>query len=230
VTKIRNTDMRLIIIGCEYAGTTTLTDNIGAWVERSMGGQMPKHDHWKIPEISHRPHTREENEAFLALSPALQECFQRYHMEYHLAESFYRGAHHVMVGFHIDEAVYAPHYYGYGGPDEYSDRAMSARFIEGQILDIAGDTVLVHLKASPETIRERMKKEPRESGLVKDDDIDYILQRFEEEYARSFLRQKIQIDNTDLTPEQALARFVEEIQPHLSEADRARILTRTLPA
>ena len=89
--------MRLIITGCEYAGTTTLADNIGVWVERSMGGQMGVHDHWKIPELSHRPHTREENEAFLALSPALQECFQRYHMEYHLSESFYSGAHHVLA-------------------------------------------------------------------------------------------------------------------------------------
>jgi hypothetical protein len=222
--------MRLIIIGCEYTGTTTLAGNIAAWVERSMGGSMPSHDHWKIPEISHRPHTREENEAFLALSPALQECFQRYHMEYHISESFYSGAHHTMVGFHIDEAVYAPHYYGYGGPDQYSDRALSARHIEGQILDIAGDTVLVHLKASPEVIRQRMKEESREHGLVKDEDVEYILQRFEEESVRSFLRQKIQIDTTDLTPEQTLARFVEEIQPHLSEADRARILTRNLPA
>ena len=222
--------MRLIIIGCEYAGTTTLSDNIGAWVERSMGGHMPVHDHWKIPELSHRPHTREENEAFLALSPALQECFQRYHLEYHISESFYSLAHHVLVGFHIDEAVYAPHYYGYGGPDQYSDRAWLARRIEGHILDIARDTVLVHLKASPAAIHERMQKEPREFGVVQDADVEYILQRFEEEYTRSFLRQKIQIDNTDLTPEQALARFVEEIQPHLTEADRARILTRNLPS
>lgn len=221
--------MRLIITGCEYAGTTTLADNIGVWVERSMGGQMGVHDHWKIPELSHRPHTREENEAFLALSPALQECFQRYHMEYHLSESFYSGAHHVLVGFYIDEAVYAPKYYGYGGPDEYSDRALSARKIESHIMRIAGDTVLIHLRASPEAIRQRMQKAPRKFGLVKDEDIEYILQRFQEEYKRSFLRQKIQIDNTVLTPEQTLAAFVERIQPHLSEADRARILTRNLP-
>ena len=222
--------MRLIITGCEYAGTTTLANNISAWVERSMGGQMPTHDHWKVPELSHRPHTREENEALLALSPALQESFQRYHMEYHLQEDFYSGAHHVLVGFHIDEAVYAPHYYGYGGHDEYSDRAWSARHIEGRILQIAQDTVLVHLQATPAAIRARMHEEPRKFGVVKDADVEYILQRFEEEYRRSFLRQKIQIDNTELTPEQTLASFVEQIQPHLSEADRARILTRNLPA
>ena len=222
--------MRLIIIGCEYAGTTTLTDNIGEWVERAMGGKMGKHDHWKLPEVSHSPHTKEENEAFLALSPSLQESFQRYHMEYHLSSSFYNAAHHVMVGFHIDEAVYAPYYYGYGGHDEYSDRARSARRTEGEILELANDTVLIHLKASPDAIRERMKKEPREFGLVKEKDVEYILQRFQEEHTRSFLRQKIEIDNTDLSPEETLAKFIEEIQPFLTEADRARILTRTLPA
>ena len=221
--------MRLIIIGCEYAGTTTLVDNIGEWVGRAMGGKMGKHDHWKLPEVSHSPHTREENLAVLALSPSLQESFQRYHMEYHLSPSFYGGAHHTMVGFHIDEAVYAPKYYGYGGHDEYGDRARSARRTEGEILEVARDTVLVLVKASPEVIRQRMAAEPREFGVVKEPDVEFILQRFEEEYNRSFLRQKIKIDNTELTPEETLARFVEEIQPHLTQADRTRILTRTLP-
>ena len=109
------------------------------------------------------------------------------------------------------------------------DRRLSLA-TEGEILDLAHDTVLVHVKASPEAIRERMKAEPREFGLLKEKDVEYILQRFEEEHKRSFLRQKIEIDNTDLTPEETLARFVEEIQPHLTEADRARILTRSLPA
>ena len=222
--------MRLIIVGCEYAGTTTLVDNIGSWVERSMGGNMGKHDHWKIPQVSHSEHTREENLAFLALSPNLQESFQRYHMEYHMSRSFYSDPHHVMVGFHIDEAVYAPKYYGYGSHDDYGDRARSARRIEGEILEVARDTVLVLLKASPETIRERMAAEPREFGLVKEEDIEFVLQRFEEEYTRSFVRQKIEIDNTDLTPEETLAQFVERIQPHLTDGDRSRIQTRNLPA
>ena len=90
--------------------------------------------------------------------------------------------------------------------------------------------MLVHLKASAEAIRERMKKEPREFGVVKEEDVEYILKRHDEEYERSFLRQKIEIDNTELTPEQTLAKFVEQIQPHLSAEDRTRILTRNLPA
>ena len=222
--------MRLIIVGCEYSGTTTLVDNIGAWVERSMGGTMGKHDHWKVPEVSHSAHTKEENLAFLALSPALRESFQRYHMEYHMSRSFYADPHHVMVGFHIDEAVYAPLYYGYGAPEEYGDRQRSARRTEAEILEVARDTVLVHLKTSPEVIRKRMAAEPREFGPLKDKDVELVLKRFEEEYTRSFLRQKIEIDNTDLTPEETLAKFVEQIQPHLTDGDRSRIQTRNLPA
>ena len=77
------------------------------------------------------------------------------------------------------------------------------------------------------SVRERLVDE---AIAVKEEDIEYILQRHEEEFRRSFLRNKIEIDNTELTPEQALAEFVEAIQVHLTEADRARILTRNLPA
>ena len=74
-----------------------------------------------------------------------------------------------------------------------------------------------------------MKAEPREFVLLKEKDIQHVLHRFAEEYDRSFLRQKFEIDNTDLTPEETLADFVAKIQPHLTEEDRARILTWKLP-
>ena len=79
-------------------------------------------------------------------------------------------------------------------------------------------------------VQNQLRAEPREFGLVKEEDVEFILDRFAEEHKKSFLRQKIEIDNTDLTPEETLAKFVEAIQPHLSQADRARILTRNLPA
>ena len=221
--------MRLILIGCEYAGTTTLIGKIGKWVERAMGGRMGIHDHWKIPQVSHAPHTIEENEAFLALSPSLQESFQRYHMGYHLSPSFYGDAHHTMVGFHIDEAVYAPLYYGYGGPGEYADREMHARRTDGEIMEIAPDTVLVLLKASPDAIRQRMKADPHEYALVKEKDIELVLDMFAQQYERSFIRNKFELDSTGKTVEETLAEFVEQVQPYLLERDRLRILTRNLP-
>ncbi len=221
--------MRLIMVGCEYVGTSSLIQEISGWVERAMGGKMGIHDHWKAPQLSHAEHTKEENEGFLALSPNLRESFQRYHMEYHLSPSFYHDADHTMVGFHIDEAVYAPLYYGYGAPNEYGDREQAARTTEASLLEIARDTVLILLKASPEVIRARMKADPHANALVTDGDVEKVLAAFEDQHTRSLLRKKIVIDNTDQTVSESLADFVTQIQPFLTHADRSRILTRNLP-
>ena len=217
--------MRLILIGCEYSGTTTLANAISKWATDTMGGRMGFHDHWKIPHISHDPHTDEENEQFLALSPHLQEEFQRYHLEYHLGPSFYQDAHHNMVGFHIDEAVYGSLYYGYGGDDEYGDRRRLARLIEHRIMELAPDTVLILVKASPEVIARRMKESPHPLGLLQEKDIGRVLRRFEEESQRSLIRNKFTLDTSTSPVEETLAQFVLEIEPHLTEADRLRILT-----
>ena len=221
--------MHVILTGCEYVGTTTLGWAISRWAKGVMGGHHWFHDHWKIPEVSHQPHTREENQGFLALSANLRESFQRYHMEYHLQPGFYGSPHHVMVGFHIDEAVYAPLYYGYGEPGEYGDRESAARTTEAALLEIARDTVLILLKASPEAIKARMKAEPHENALVKDGDVEKVLAAFEDQHTRSLLRKKIVIDNTEQTVAESLADFVTQIQPFLFHADRSRILTRNLP-
>jgi hypothetical protein len=150
-------------------------------------------------------------------------------MRYHLSPSFYADAHHTMVGFHLDEAVYAPLYYGYGGPGEYADREMNARRTDTEIVEIAPDTALVLLKASPDALRERMKADPHENTLVKEKDIEKVLDMFEQQYGRSFIRIKFEIDNTDKTVDETLVAFVSQIQPHLLERDRLRILTRNLP-
>ena len=128
--------------GCEYAGTTTLGLAISGWVENTLGADFGFHDHFKIPHVSHPPGdskeendkayadwsagkgpdptrmglTTDEQELFLALTPNLQEMFQRYHLDYHLQPSFYAAPHHNVIGMHVEEAVYAPLYYGYGGP------------------------------------------------------------------------------------------------------------------
>jgi hypothetical protein len=217
------------LVGCEYVGTSTLIQEIGGWVERAMGGKMGIHDHWKAPQLSHAEHTKEENEGFLALSANLRESFQRYHMEYHLSPSFYHDADHTMVGFHIDEAVYAPLYYGYGESGEYGDRESAARSTEASLLEIARDTVLILLKASPEAIRARMKADPHTHALVKDGDVEDVLAAFEDQHTRSMLRKKIVIDNTDQTVAESLAEFVTQMQPFLTHEDRSRILTRNLP-
>ena len=89
--------MRLILIGCEYSGTTTLASAVFKWVNDSMdGGMLLFHDHWKIPFTSgHQEHDpplsldEEEQEQVLALSPKLKEMYSRYHIYYHVHH--YRG-------------------------------------------------------------------------------------------------------------------------------------------
>ena len=48
--------MRLILIGCEYVGTTTPAYAIDHWMEATIGARFPLiHDHWKIPHTSGHP-------------------------------------------------------------------------------------------------------------------------------------------------------------------------------
>ena len=242
--------MRLILTGCEYSGTSTLAYAITKWARSVRGGDFGFHDHWKIPHISHPPYktqeesygrfsawaegcgedptevglTDEEQKQFLALTPNIKEMFQRYHMDYHLQPAFYSYDHFNVVGMHIDEAVYAGLYYGYGGDGQYANRKVMARHIEERILVLAPDTVHILLKCTPEVIRERMKEHPHKNGLLQDKDVEFVLQRFEEEYDRSLIKNKFAIDTSAATVEQCLAEFVENMEPLLTDADRTRIL------
>ena len=44
--------MRLLIVGCEYSGTTTLAIAIGKWSKRILGVDWSAHDHGKKPHVS----------------------------------------------------------------------------------------------------------------------------------------------------------------------------------
>ena len=95
------------------------------------------------------------------------------------------------------------------------------------------DFILVLLKARHEVIKQRMRDEPkprdqkgRRPGLLKEADVEYVLQRFDEEFGRSLIRKKFTIDNSLLTPEETLSEFVWKVQKYLSPSDRSRILTR----
>ena len=51
-----------------------------------------------------------------------------------------------------------------------------------------------------------------------------MLRRYEEAVANSTLRHKITLDTSEATVEETIAEFDRKIEPHLSEADRSRIL------
>lgn len=217
--------MRLILTGCEYAGTTTLVNNICDWLGRAMGTPASPHDHFKFPDLSHAPLTADEQQQLLGLSPLLKEQYQRYHVDYHVGDQFYReAAHHIVVGLHFDEAVYAPLYYGYGGVGAPFDRRLLARQVESRLMEVAPDTVVVLVKASAEVIAQRMREAPHPHGLVREEDIESVLGRFEDEYNQSVLRLKFELDTSEATPEETLAEFQRQIAPYLSDGDRLRLL------
>ena len=226
--------MKLILVGCEYSGKTTLQLLISAWLQRITGSHRPFfHDHFALPSGERPPinsqYPVEIQEEVMALSPKLKEMFQRYIIEYHLGSSFYDYPDHGLVGFHIEEAVYAPLYYGYGGPGEYADRRVLARSVEAHIMENAPDTVLVLLKASAEVIAKRMRENPRPKGLLQEQDIEYVLQRFEEEYNSTLIRNRFILDTGEATIEDTFSEFVTNIQLHLTDEDRLRILGAATP-
>ena len=48
--------MHLVLIGCEYSGTSTLALAISNWAKEAFGvGGFGFHDHWKIPHLNHPP-------------------------------------------------------------------------------------------------------------------------------------------------------------------------------
>ncbi len=217
--------MRLVLAGCEYADTTTLVNAIVKWGESAMGGTFGLHDHFKIPHLSHEKLTLDEQAGILALSPNVLKMFQRYHVDYHLSESFYSDPHHIIIGLHFDEAVYAPRYFGYGMKDVYGDRGRFYLAVEHRILKMAPDTVLVQVKANPDVIARRMKTDPYENQVVREEDIEPVLAGFEEIYERSVIPRKMALDTSTATVEETLAEFLTEFKPRLSETDRLRMLT-----
>ena len=225
--------MHLALTGCEYSGTTTLAAGISRWAERAVGRKYHFHDHWKIPHLRHGL-PEEEQEQILALSPYLKESYQRFHMADHMQEEYYllgaeetgdkSDGNHLVVGMHIDEAVYSSLYYGYGSEGEFGDRIKTARHIEKRMLELAPDTVHVLLTCAPEVIRKRMKEDPHTNALVQGKDVELVLRRFEEEYERSLISNKFTIDTSTSTVEECVAEFLEKYEPFMTLADRTRIL------
>ena len=129
----------------------------------------------------------------------------------------------IMVGFHIENAIYGPLYYGY--EDDGTAEAI-ARNTEGHIMEQASDMVMVMLKARPEVIARRMKDDPQLHGVLQEKDVEHVLKRFDEEFKASTIRYKFVLDTSDTTAEETFNQFVTEVQPLLRESDMLRMLTR----
>lgn len=207
--------MRVIAVGCEYTGKTTLLEGLMKWGdERGIHHHLD--DHFSIPDRQFLK--REEQEEMLRLHPVLKERFQRFQVVYHL-RLINRYDHILLGGFHIEEDIYGPLYYYPGRKSAHPPEYYEAEF--------PPDAILVLLTARPEVIRKRMQEAPHEFPIVPEADVPMVLDRFEQAYRASWVRQKVRIDTSDLTPDQLLQTFLSESVSHLNTRD---LLTRVAGA
>ena len=224
--------MRLIICGCEYSGTTTLATGISAWAEATIGGEFPVHDHWKFPDTEcYRPGSPSpslsdaDRRTMFGLSPKLKEMLQRQSLVMHFGDAG-ELTDQILAGFHLDDTVYGPLYFDYGGQDEPQGgpRTRYARYVEEQFRKRAPETVFVYLKASAEVIARRMRDEPRQWGVLKHDDIERVLASFEAEAEAALFPNKIALDTSDSTTAETLDQLVTQLHPFFTDDDRMRML------
>ena len=217
--------MYLILIGCEYAGTTTLANAINEWTKDSLGTEFKLiHDHFKLPDT--KPHgpelTHDDIAAFQELSPRLTEVIQRHNLYYHTPWASGSEENFMGIGLYFEELVYAPKYYGYGGRGQDGDRGVISRMLEQRILQFRPDAVLVLVEAAPDVIRKRMVESPHPYPVVPEEDVEHINQRFQEEFDNSLIRQKFTLDTSVATVAESVAEFAAKIQPYLTAGDLLR--------
>ncbi len=222
--------MNLVFVGCEYAGKSTIAARVMEWAEETLGGTSHFHDHMSVPSSELTP---EAQDSLAQVHPQVLEMFQRYMIDYHVSEGFYGNEDHNLMGLVIEEAVYAPLYYGYGGRDSAAperspegQRTKMARMIEATMLERGPGTVQVLFKAAPEVIKARMAAAPHRHQLVREEDVEQVLERFEEEFAASLIQRRFVLDTTAATEEETMAEFVARYEPFHTEADRERMRRR----
>ena len=206
--------MRIIAVGCEYSGVTTLLEGLMEW---GAGRGIDHHldDHFTIPDRQFLG--PEDAQAMINLTPTLKERFQRFQIVYHV-RILPHYQHILLGGFHIEEEIYGPLYY-YPGKHSPSVRQYEPEMPE--------DTILVHLKATPQMIEARMDAAPHAYPLVHKEDIQLVQQQFQTQYHASWLHNKLEIDTSNLTPEGLLQEFLARSVPFLTPRDA---LTRMMDA
>ena len=97
--------MRLVTIGCEYVGKTTLADALQAW-----GAENGREFHMATATSASRTTAtsrEDEQMALVEAPPGLKERFQRMQIYYHIfVQSNCEDC--IFGGYHIQEAIYAP--------------------------------------------------------------------------------------------------------------------------
>ncbi|MDA1137790.1 MAG: AAA family ATPase [Planctomycetota bacterium] len=199
--------MRLIVVGCEYAGKTTLVNNLQTW-GKDTNFHFHMDDHFTIPDSRHL--NEDEQERMWNLGPVVKERFQRFQIYYHI--HILQNYENVLItGCHIEEAVFGPRYYKSRGMLQDYGRKFEA--------DIPKDTTIVHLTARPEVIIERMKAAPRKYQLMQENEIEEVCALFDKEVGRSWLRKNVKIDTSDLNEGEVVDACLKALKPHMTERD-----------
>jgi hypothetical protein len=222
--------LKLIIVGCDYTGKTSLAGKIVGWMRENLSPRYANdvpvgaHDHFWFPNPELPP---DEREKLRLLGPKAREQYQRYMISYHLQPVFWSEDYDlVLVGFHFSEAIYAPLYYGYGEAGAYAARSAFAREIEAQIVAAHPETVLLMLRASSEVIRRRLAERPNAESPLRLEDVERVIRAHDEEYENSLIRRRFIIDGSDLSVEGMFERWLASMQSYFSPVDMLRMLTR----
>ena len=234
--------MRLILIGSEYAGKTTLAKAVSRWMIESFDLPFVRwHNHWVVPyldrhmvvwadEARTRPGKQldeewdaEELDQITAMKPSLLEQLTRHMIWRHLHPDMYREPDVLLIDGYYADAVYAPIYYGFGEPGSFADRRQRARAWDRELLAAAPETVLVLVTATAETIRARMASDRHPRGLLDSDHVDEVLSRFEQEFGDSLIANRIRIDTSEVNVDECLSEFVAKVRRHLSQIDLLRM-------
>ena len=196
--------MRPIFVGIEYAGKTTLIKQLEQYYHR-RGLSTHNDDHFTIPD----KHLSPESSKLMVGFPAdVKERMQRMQIHYHI-EIIRKFEYPMVAGWHIEEAIYSK-FYGDDPQHPYYptyiyefQRLYESAVIEAHLPDV----VLIHVTASDEEIRRRMKADPHEFQVIREGDIGAIKERFDEEVAKSLFthqHRKVDLDTTGKTPQQSL--------------------------
>ncbi|MCE2402755.1 hypothetical protein J4G08_17960 [Candidatus Poribacteria bacterium] len=196
--------MRCVFVGIEYAGKSTL---INLLTEYYRHRKLAVHvdDHFTIPDSTL---SAESRAAYVDFPDDVKERMQRMQIQYHV-EVIKNYPNTLIAGWHIEEAVYTTVYGGDPESSYYQNYHYRAqRGYETQVMEARlPDVVLIHVTASDDAIKARMKDDPHEYQIIKAEDIPRLKRLFDEEIDKSLFTQKgrkIVLDTTDKTPSESL--------------------------
>ena len=201
--------MRVIIIGTEYAGKSTLANALQKWgADRGIRHHMD--DHFSVPDQQTIKDPADQK-AMTEVPEAIMERFQRFQIAYHV-RLINKYEHIVLTGFHIEEMVYGQRYY-------YPNLARPIEHPQSWEHDMPSNAILVLLHANANVIKQRMKDDPHDYPIVPESDIDEIQEAFQHEFRRSIFKKKFQIDTSDLDADGLLKAFLDGSYGFLESAD-----------